>query len=69
MTGVNYGIRFPPRRNKPGNTAWLSIEEGEFRDGKWMAGRRLNGDEAWYRLNLDPKPRILLGKVYRFPNQ
>ena len=24
----------------------LELEEGEFRDGKWIRGRRLNGDEA-----------------------
>ena len=68
MAGVNYAIRFPSRRDKPGNTAWLSIEEGDFQQGKWFPGRRLNGDEAWYRVNLGPKPRILVGKVYRFPN-
>jgi len=68
MAGVNYAIRFPSRRDKPGNTAWLSIDEGEFHQGKWVPGRRLNGDEAWYRVNLGPKPRILVGKVYQFPN-
>jgi hypothetical protein len=68
MAGMNYAIRFPSRRDTPGNTAWLSIEEGDFQQGKWFPGRRLNGDEAWYRVNLGPKPRILVGKVYRFPN-
>ncbi len=29
-------------------------------------GRRLNGDEASYRVYLGPHPRILLGRVYRF---
>ncbi len=33
-----------------------------------IPGRRLNGDEAWYRVNLGPEPRILVGKVFRFPN-
>jgi hypothetical protein len=69
MAGVNYSIRFASRRDKPGNTAWLSVDEGEFQDGQWVPGRRLNGDEASYRINLGPKPRILIGKVYRFPNQ
>jgi hypothetical protein len=68
MAGVNYSIRFGSGRNKPGSTAWLAIDEGEFQKGKWMPGRRLNGDEAWYRVNLGPTPRILLGRVYRFPN-
>jgi beta-galactosidase GanA len=68
MAGVNYSIRFPSRRDKPGATAWLSIEEGWFRDDQWRPGRRLNGDEASYRVSLGSTPRILMGKVYRFPN-
>lgn len=67
MAGANYSIRFGSGRAKPGSTAWLSIEEGEFHGGQWKPGRRLNGDEAWYRVNLGPKPRVLIGKVYRFP--
>jgi len=43
------------------------IEEGVFRDGRWIAGRRLNGDEAPYKVNLGGQPRILIGKAYRFP--
>jgi beta-galactosidase GanA len=67
IAGTNYGIRFASRPNKPGHTAWLSIEEGTFRDGKWMPGRRLNGDEASWRVNLGPEPRVLIGKVYWYP--
>jgi len=67
MAGMNYGIRFAARQDKPGNAAWLSIEEGAFHDGKWTPGRRLNGDESWWRLNLGPEPRVLIGKVYRYP--
>jgi beta-galactosidase GanA len=69
MTGVNYSIRFAARRDQPGNTAWLSVDEGEFQGGLWTPGRRLNGDEASYRVNFGPKPRVLVGKVYRFPNE
>ncbi|MCX6905165.1 MAG: DUF5597 domain-containing protein [Verrucomicrobia bacterium] len=67
MAGVNYSIRFGGTRAKPGSTAWLAIEAGVFRDGQWVPGRRLNGDEASYKVNLGPKPRILRGEVYRFP--
>jgi hypothetical protein len=84
MAGVNYSIRFPSRRDKPGSTAWLAIDEmvappgtsslttkssGPVPGVQLVVGRRLNGDEAWYRVNLGPKPRVLLGKVYRFPTQ
>jgi hypothetical protein len=82
MAGVNYSIRFPSRRDKPGSTAWLSIDEMLPPSGAkgsafaklpraisgcdLVPGRRLNGDEAWYRVHLGPSPRILIGKVYRF---
>ncbi len=67
MAGMNYSIRFASQKDKPGNTAWLAIEEGVFRNGKWAPGRRLNGDEAWWRVNFGPQPRVLIGKVYRYP--
>ena len=66
MAGVNASLRFGARPDKPGSTDWLSIEEGVFRDGQWVPGRRLNGDEATYRVNLGPQPRVLIGRVYRF---
>ena len=82
MTGVNYRIRFASRQGKPGATAWLSVNELVLPEARTSSlsrhmpapipgvglvpGRRLNGDEAWYRVNLGSKPRILLGKMYRF---
>lgn len=78
IAGVNYSIRFGRRRDLPGSAAWLSIDElvppssgnstkmGPLPGLGLVAGRRLNGDEASYRVDLGPKPRILLGKVYRF---
>ncbi|MGO8676916.1 MAG: DUF5597 domain-containing protein [Limisphaerales bacterium] len=82
MAGANYSIRFPSRRDKPGNTAWLAVDElvppwprgssfsstksGPLSGLELVPGRRLNGDEASYRVGLGPKPRILLGRVYRF---
>jgi hypothetical protein len=67
LTGVNCSLRFGARAGKPGHTSWLAIDEGTFRDGRWVAGRRLNGDEAPYRVELGPVPRLLTAKVYRFP--
>jgi len=82
MAGANYSIRFASRGDKAGNTAWLAIDElVPPRPGSSLSSekrtrpvpgvdlvldRRLNGDEASYRLNFGPTPRILLGKVYRF---
>jgi len=67
IAGANCSLRFAARADKPGHTAWLSVEEGAFRDGQWCAGRRLNGDEASYRVDLGPVLRLLKAKVYRFP--
>ncbi len=67
IAGANASLRFAARRDLPGHTAWLSLEEGTFRDGTWLPDRRLNGDEASYRVNLGPTPRLLRGRVYRFP--
>ena len=38
-------VRFSP--NTPGEptAGILSIEEGTYADGRWVPGRRLNGDE------------------------
>lgn len=39
-------ITFEPRSTGHRYAGILSIDEGEFRDGQWVAGRRLNGDES-----------------------
>jgi hypothetical protein len=45
-------VRFSP--NTPGDpkAGILSIEEGTYVDGRWVAGRRLNGDENGGGTNL-----------------
>jgi beta-galactosidase GanA len=43
--GRGFMVRFKPIRGLP--LAGLGrIEEGSYRDGRWVAGRRLNGDET-----------------------
>lgn len=52
ITGCN--VKFTPLP-KVGSDTWLSVvrlEEGEFVDGKWEAGRVLNGDEM-YQMSLE----------------
>jgi beta-galactosidase GanA len=47
--GAGFGFRVAFRSIAPA-TAQVGIEaveEGEYRDGEWIAGRRLNGDETW----------------------
>ena len=45
--GVGKGFRvlITPRSPSPFKLGWASIDEGTFQDGKWIPGRRLNGDE------------------------
>lgn len=37
----------------------LRVEEGAFRDGKWVMARVWNGDQTDYGINLLDKPQIL----------
>ena len=65
-------VRFSP--NTPGDSAAGidSIEEGTFVDGRWVPGRRLNGDESdsdkSVRLGggVIPNGRIQRVKLYRY---
>jgi beta-galactosidase GanA len=55
--GSGFGVAF---RHKSGGAARVGIaavDEGEFRDGEWVPGRRLNGDENDQ------------GRKWRFPGQ
>ncbi|MNJ45854.1 hypothetical protein D3C77_409660 [compost metagenome] len=36
---------------------YISIDEGWYKDGVWLPGRRLNGDE--YRVSLGLEPQVL----------
>jgi hypothetical protein len=41
--GKGFRVEFIPRSGQPAGIA--AIDEGAFEDGKWVPGRRLNGDE------------------------
>ena len=45
IAGRGFKCRFLPREGVTGQAGVLSIDEGIFRNGKWIPGRRLNGDE------------------------
>jgi len=65
-------IRFSPNTPGPPNAGIDSIEEGKFVDGRWVPGRRLNGDESdsdkSVRLGggVIPNGRIQRVKLYRY---
>ncbi len=47
FVGAGYGFRvaFRPGTPGPAEVALGVVDEGTYRDGRWIAGRRLNGDE------------------------
>jgi hypothetical protein len=52
VAGTDVQVMFSP--NTPGApvVGLLSVEEGTFVNGRWVAGRRLNGDEIQLRYDL-----------------
>jgi len=64
-TGVN--VKFLPNTPGPQNVGLATVEEGVFIDGKWVAGRRLAGDDTGDeilvlpRLHEDPDHPALFG--------
>jgi hypothetical protein len=55
FTGAGYGfrVRFRPKTPGPALAGIAAVDEGEYRNGRWIRGRRLNGDETygghWWR--------------------
>ena len=78
VAGNGFSVTFSPRTQGPRYGGILQVEEGRFAHGRWMAGRRLNGDEtgANWQAKLPPfdgntfsqpdKLRILRVKLYRY---
>jgi hypothetical protein len=52
VAGKNIQITFSPNPPVPEVATVASIDEGEFVDGKWIPGRRLNGDETMLSYSL-----------------
>lgn len=71
--GVGYGFRVIFRAKTPGPAlvGLASVDEGVYQNGKWIAGRRLNGDETaqgqWWRFSFSqPEGSIERCLVYRY---
>jgi hypothetical protein len=68
VAGSGVSIHFSARTPGPRHTRILSIDEGRFRNGQWLPGRRMNGDEdaGGWRLQLPGgPPSIQCIKLYR----
>jgi len=60
LTGQRVRLNFAPAANRNANgLIFASVEEGEYRDGKWKRSRVWNGDQTDYGLNLTDEPRWL----------
>jgi hypothetical protein len=53
--GHGFQVTFRPAMPGPALVGIEAVDEGEYRDGQWAAGRRLNGDETFS------------GSIWRFP--
>ncbi len=65
ICGMMSGIRFMPKDDEKCNVDLLRMEEGCIRDGKWVPGRVLNGDEK-LGLKLGEHLSCLKVKVYKY---
>lgn len=61
IVGINVSFSFSPKKEgAPGRILTDAIEEGTFVDGKWVPGRRLNGDENRVSINGVGAVRVVL---------
>ncbi len=60
ILGASARVQFRPRRGaaRP-HAEFISVEEGEARDGTWKPTRRLNGDETFFGVPLPAEGRVL----------
>jgi beta-galactosidase GanA len=69
FVGVGKGFRVLFTRRDASHAGLASVDEGRFEDGKWIAGRRLNGDEndqgGYWRFD-QRQLKTEKAKVYQF---
>ncbi|MEM2939087.1 MAG: DUF5597 domain-containing protein [Candidatus Bathyarchaeia archaeon] len=66
VAGISFLLKFLPKDNFSSNVEILWVDEGSFRDGEWVLGRRLNGDETGHGswVYFDDKPKVRIIKVH-----
>ena len=77
LAGYGFNVKFEPLTAGPRYAGILEVWEGRYDEGRWIAGRRLNGDEAghgstvqvppnrWDRYDRSKRPRVVRVKLYR----
>jgi hypothetical protein len=67
--GKGFKVTFTPRSDNGARVGIAAVDEGTFVDGKWVPGRRLNGDENGQGANWrfdQRQQRIEKVTLYRF---
>jgi hypothetical protein len=68
VAGSGFSVMFAPVPGQGGHADILWAEQGHFLKSKWIADRRLNGDDTWdcmLRLSDGPELSVRRGKLYR----
>ncbi|BDI30717.1 beta-galactosidase [Capsulimonas corticalis] len=63
IAGFGFSVQFHADPHTPGEVDFLDITEGDYADGQWIPGRRLNGDE--YAVQLGAAPCVRRARVYQ----
>jgi hypothetical protein len=67
VAGSGVSIKFSPNTQGPELDGLATVEEGTFVDGRWVAGRRLAGDDTGQGANLSLRSRgIQRVTLYRY---
>lgn len=66
VAGAGFWLRFQPRPGDKPRTGLISVEEGQYENGTWIPGRRLNGDETHPGARLNNELGVLHVKVYSY---
>lgn len=64
VVGFGFSVQFLPRLQGPNQAEILELWEGDYLQGEWVPGRRLNGDEL--ALRLGPAPGVRRIKMHQF---
>ncbi|MBC7874519.1 MAG: DUF5597 domain-containing protein [Ferruginibacter sp.] len=68
IAGKNIQVNFFPTTPGPAYVGYAEVDEGKYNNGKWVAGRRLNGDDIMLNYNMASEAAIQkTGTVIRVP--
>jgi len=66
VAGCGLTVRFSGLGPEAPNVNFLALDEGRFVRGKWVPGRRLNGDESYPGVVLGSEPCVCRARLYAY---